>query len=153
MGIPSHFDSISDFRMEPFDSDRLIAFYDRMGFRDLKRRVQSRINSARKEKPKPRVTSTLGKVYDAILDGKDIDYVPPPTQKQRIPPKAAESNKIIVEDMNVLSEQNQSMGVVKGNQTRIEMAKESSLNLEDQFQNRTQYKAPPEDSEFDDVPF
>ena len=152
MGIPSHFDSISDFRMESFDSDRLIAFYDRMGFRDLKRRVQSRIKSAQKEKPKPRVTSTLGKVYDAILDGKDIDDVPK-IQKQSIPPKAAESNKIIVEDINILSDQNQSMEVGKGNQTQIEMAEESSLNLEDQFQNRTQYKAPPEDSEFDDVPF
>ena len=47
MSFPAHFDSVSDFRMEILDQDRLLKFYDRMGFRDLKRRVESRLPNVR----------------------------------------------------------------------------------------------------------
>ena len=45
MNIPSHFQRISDFRMEALNEDRLLAFYDRMEFHDLKKRVQNRIQN------------------------------------------------------------------------------------------------------------
>ncbi len=146
MDIPSHFNTISDFRMEPLNSDRLLKFYDRMGFRDLKRRVTSRINSAQKLKPKPQFTSRLGQTYDAMFEGKkdveDAKSNPP----QRIPPKAAEP-KIRTEgvgDSNNL-----------GNETRTLDQNElnDQLETEGQFGGQTQFIAPPDESDFDDVPF
>jgi hypothetical protein len=66
MSIPSHFETISEFRMEPFDSKRLIAFYERMGFRDLKQRVLNRIRSGSSQ-TNPSNSSKGGR-YDSILD-------------------------------------------------------------------------------------
>jgi DNA polymerase-1 len=43
MSFPKHFDGVSDFRMEKFDRERLLSFYDRMGFKDIKKRVKSRL--------------------------------------------------------------------------------------------------------------
>ena len=37
--------------MEPLDTDRLLAFYDRMGFRDLKRRVEGRLRGTKPRRP------------------------------------------------------------------------------------------------------
>ena len=51
--------------MEQFDSERLLAFYHRMGFRDLKRRVRSRIDHIQKKTP---VSSTTDR-YSSILEG------------------------------------------------------------------------------------
>jgi DNA polymerase-1 len=43
MSFPKHVDGVSDFRMEALDKDRLLNFYEKMGFRDLKDRAQSRL--------------------------------------------------------------------------------------------------------------
>jgi DNA polymerase-1 len=44
MTFPSSSTSVAELRMAPLDGDRLIAFYDSMGLKDLKRRVQARLN-------------------------------------------------------------------------------------------------------------
>ena len=67
MSIPPQFKTVSDFRMQPFDPDRLLQFYDRMGFRDLKKRVRSQIDfGKRTTQAKP--TTVPGR-YDSILEG------------------------------------------------------------------------------------
>ena len=69
MSIPSNFKTISEFRMAAFDQDRLFKFYDRMGFRDLKRRVKSQINFSQKsrESNKPIMSSGESDKYESIL--------------------------------------------------------------------------------------
>lgn len=41
--FPPGFQNVSDLHMEPLNGDRLLTFYDQMGFRDLKRRLQGRL--------------------------------------------------------------------------------------------------------------
>ena len=53
MSFPSQFNNVSDFRMEKLDSNRLLEFYERMGFRDIKRRLKSRL-SLQDKKQSPR---------------------------------------------------------------------------------------------------
>ena len=43
MSFPAHFASVSDFRMEKLDQERLLKFYESMGFQDLTKRVTSRL--------------------------------------------------------------------------------------------------------------
>ena len=50
MSFPSQFNNVSDFRMEKLDSKRLLDFYERMGFRDIKRRLKSRLSQQDKKK-------------------------------------------------------------------------------------------------------
>ena len=40
---PSQYSSLSDIRMEKFNEQRLLSFYDDMGLRDLKKRLQDRL--------------------------------------------------------------------------------------------------------------
>ncbi len=157
MGIPSNFETISEFRMEPLNSNRLIAFYDRMGFRDLKRRVRGRLESVKGKKLKPKASSRLGEVYDAMLDGKDVEYI---SQKQPVlapvpspppPPRAAEPKAIIENDIHSLGDNSNQIGKqTEENQSALGL---DPLKTYDQFQNRTEYQIPPDEREFDDVPF
>mmetsp|Transcript_22982 Transcript_22982/g.41478 ORF Transcript_22982/g.41478 Transcript_22982/m.41478 type:complete len:212 (-) Transcript_22982:2062-2697(-) len=41
--MPAHFDTISEFCMGELEPERLLAFYEEMGFWDLKRRFESRL--------------------------------------------------------------------------------------------------------------
>jgi hypothetical protein len=41
--MPAHFDTISEFCMGELEPKRLLAFYEEMGFWDLKRRFESRL--------------------------------------------------------------------------------------------------------------
>jgi DNA polymerase-1 len=43
MTFPQGMDKAGDLRMEGIDGDRLLKFYDQMGFKDLKRRVEGRL--------------------------------------------------------------------------------------------------------------
>lgn len=43
ISFPKDFKSVADLHMEPINGDRLLTFYDQMGFRDLKRRLQGRL--------------------------------------------------------------------------------------------------------------
>jgi len=56
----SQFDRVSDFRTQPLQIERLLKFYDHMGFKDLKERVKSRL---------PIIGTNDGR-YNDILDAK-----------------------------------------------------------------------------------
>lgn len=77
MSFPKHFDGVSDFRMESFDQERLLAFYTRMGFHDLKKRVESRLPNLGRRSPPP---STSTDKYSSILD--DVSPSPPSKKSQ-----------------------------------------------------------------------
>ncbi len=66
MSFPSHLTGVSDLRMEKLDPERLVKFYERMGFRDLKKRFKSRImNDARRTlSSTPQMTDK----YSAIME-------------------------------------------------------------------------------------
>lgn len=55
MSFPNGMDKASELRMEAIDGDRILAFYDVMGFRDLKRRVEGRLKQGG---PAPRRSSS-----------------------------------------------------------------------------------------------
>ena len=63
MSFPKHFDGVSDFRMESFNQERLLAFYTGMGFTELKKRVQSRLPNLGTRSPPPPTDR-----YSSILD-------------------------------------------------------------------------------------
>jgi hypothetical protein len=44
MTFPSSLTSAAELRMGPLDGDQLLAFYDSIGLKDLKRRVQAQLN-------------------------------------------------------------------------------------------------------------
>jgi DNA polymerase-1 len=44
MTFPGNLTSAAELRMAPLDGDQLLSFYDSMGLKDLKRRVQARLN-------------------------------------------------------------------------------------------------------------
>jgi 5'-3' exonuclease len=46
MTFPQGIAKVSDLQMAEFDSNRILAFYDAMGFRDLKRRFENRLNQS-----------------------------------------------------------------------------------------------------------
>jgi hypothetical protein len=67
--MPAHFDTISEFCMGELEPERLLAFYEEMGFWDLKRRFESRlmkrkegyimpISHASDASPKPPISHT-----------------------------------------------------------------------------------------------
>ena len=136
MSIPTHFNSISDFRMEAFDSERLLKFYDRMGFRDLKRRMQSRIEFARKKPMQYKSQSSnrndagvdaTTQTNDAIVDDKlsslsRYDSILEGTSLSKNDKPSTNSNSDI---------------------SRFSMRKKVDYN----------YTNPPEPEEFTDVPF
>lgn len=78
----SQFDTVSDFRTQPLQIERLLQFYDSMGFKDLKARVKSRL---------PFIGTNDGR-YNDILDSKsgsrskrnfndrNKSYKPPPSE-------------------------------------------------------------------------
>lgn len=78
----SQFDTVSDFRTQPLQIERLLQFYDSMGFKDLKSRVKSRL---------PFIGTNDGR-YNDILDSKsgsrskrnfndrNKSYKPPPSE-------------------------------------------------------------------------
>jgi DNA polymerase-1 len=47
MTFPDNVASASELRMAPMDGDRLLAFYEEMGLRDMKRRVEARLNQTK----------------------------------------------------------------------------------------------------------
>jgi 5'-3' exonuclease len=49
--VPIAMTKVTSLRMEPMNGDRLLAFYDEMGFRDLKRRVENRLTQTDRKKP------------------------------------------------------------------------------------------------------
>jgi DNA polymerase-1 len=54
MTFPESAPSVADLRMENMNRTRLLEFYEQMGFRDMKRRVEGRIVQAdRREKARP----------------------------------------------------------------------------------------------------
>jgi hypothetical protein len=61
MSLPDSFQGVSDFRMEPLDSGRLLGFYETMGFRDMKRRITDRLKLSAKLIP---AQVNAGKTYD-----------------------------------------------------------------------------------------
>lgn len=63
---------IGDLRMEPFDPDRILAFYDQMGFRELKRTFEFRLKGV---KAKRRVSS-YGRAKTTIPQPGDYSDVP-----------------------------------------------------------------------------
>lgn len=58
----SHYETVSDFRTELLQIERLLKFYDRMGFKDLKARVKSRLPKV------PSIISNNDGRYNAIFD-------------------------------------------------------------------------------------
>lgn len=80
----SQFDTVSDFRTQPLQIERLLQFYDNMGFKDLKARVKSRL---------PIIGTNDGR-YNDILDSKsgsrskrsfnhrNKSYKPPPSESE-----------------------------------------------------------------------
>ena len=54
MTFPDGVDQVSDLRMEAVDGDRLLKYYDDMGFRDLKFRVKNRLDGVKRKKPASR---------------------------------------------------------------------------------------------------
>ena len=48
MTFPDNLTSAAELRMEPMNGDRLLAFYEAMGLKDLKRRVQARLTQRKK---------------------------------------------------------------------------------------------------------
>ena len=59
MTFPEEVQSVQELRTQAFDKDRLMAFYDEMGFRDLKRRLTSLVENrqiARKKRSSKRQT-------------------------------------------------------------------------------------------------
>jgi 5'-3' exonuclease len=53
---------LTDWRMEPLNSDRIVAFYDEMGFKDIKRRFQNQLQRGTPHKPKPSRSNKREKV-------------------------------------------------------------------------------------------
>ena len=52
MTFPDGITQVSRLRMEAMDSDRLLTFYDQMGFKDLKRRFESRLTGSKIKRKK-----------------------------------------------------------------------------------------------------
>jgi hypothetical protein len=50
-GFPQNVDFVRELRMEPIDVDRLLAFYDEMGFKELKRTLQQRVKGIKISRP------------------------------------------------------------------------------------------------------
>ena len=122
--------------MDPFDSQRLLEFYDRMGFRDLKRRIQNRINT-KSQKPMETNSSISGR-YDSILEDKKGTRS---TSVSKQNSSFSERYDSILEDSNSNSTSSTDDPSVEGS------------SVGSQFGNYLEYKAPPEPDEFDDVPF
>ncbi len=75
-GLPDgEHQKVSDLRMEPIDPDRIIAFYDQMGFKDLKRSFQ---NSLKGLNVKRKKSSSYNKRVKATIptpeDYKDVPF-------------------------------------------------------------------------------
>jgi len=58
MTFPDNLNSAAELRMAPMDGDRLLAFYEDMGLKDMKRRVEARLNQ------KKAVRTSNGKKYN-----------------------------------------------------------------------------------------
>ena len=65
--------NLTEWRTEPLDTDRLFSFYDEMGFRDLKRRLQ---NSLQRGTPRKRPKSRSGKEKVEVPNPEDFLDVP-----------------------------------------------------------------------------
>lgn len=139
MSIPSHFKHVSDFRMEKFNPDRLLSFYDRMGFRDLKKRMKNRISSASSDNDRRNVlsssSSTNSKYYDSILERKSVGT------------SRSQSTSISERYGSILETNGSSDDDIVG--TTPSIGGDKSLY----FSNATNYTAPPEPEEYTDVPF
>lgn len=49
-GFPEGFQSVEKLRVEPLDTDRILAFYDEMGFRALRRQLETRIDGLKRSR-------------------------------------------------------------------------------------------------------
>jgi DNA polymerase-1 len=52
MTFPEDMANVSDLRMEPMNRERLLDFFETMGFRDLKRRFQNRLDQLDRKRPR-----------------------------------------------------------------------------------------------------
>ena len=50
-GFPDGVTTVTELRMDPMDGDRILAFYDQMGFRTLKRTLEGRLKGRKIKKP------------------------------------------------------------------------------------------------------
>jgi DNA polymerase-1 len=53
MGLSEDFENLTDLRMEVMDPDRILAFYNEMGFRQLKRHLEQRLKGMKPTRGKP----------------------------------------------------------------------------------------------------
>ncbi len=132
MSFPTHLESVSDIRMERFDSDRLIKFYERMGFKDLKKRVRSRLPN--NKLPPPSVLDRYSSMSeDTKAKGKRRTRKPAPSLLDRY------SNIADVATSEAKSD-----------------SKPHSVTKLDKgydFSSPSTFKQPPKPEDFSDVPF
>ena len=140
MSIPSHFRSVKEFRMEALNEDRLLAFYDRMGFRDLKKRIKNKIKFGR-QTTSNNSGITSGR-YDSILEGSSKLKGNSETVSKPRPPKKADA----------FSQRYASILEPKSSSIGTPSLLDNSAQR-DAFQVEANYTRPPEADEFDDVPF
>ena len=134
MTIPAHFGSISEFRMESLNTDRLLAFYERMGFSDLKRRVENRISfPPRAGVTKNDATATPTTITTPIASNGPSKYY-----------------DSIMEEASLKS----------GNNGNTEPSARSNSDDDDdvggggiEFSNSANFSKPPKPDEYNDVPF
>ncbi len=150
MSIPSRFKLVSDFRMEKFNPDRLLSFYDRMGFQDLKKRMKSRISSASSDNDKRNVlsssSSTINKYYDSILE------------RKRDVTSRSQSSSISERYGSILETHGSSDDDIVGTTPSMggdNKIDDDHLGLDQSlcFSDATNYTVPPEPEEYTDVPF
>jgi DNA polymerase I len=75
MTFPGNLTSAAELHMAPLDGDRLLAFYDSMGFKDLKRRVEARLN-------RPKASGAAAK---RSFSKKPLAVVPTPDDYKDVP--------------------------------------------------------------------
>ena len=75
MTFPGNLTSAAELRMAPLDGDRLLAFYDSMGLKDLKRRVEARLNRP----------TTSGATSKRSYSRKPLAVIPTPHDYKDVP--------------------------------------------------------------------
>ncbi len=129
MSFPTHLESVSDIRMERFDSDRLIKFYERMGFKDLKKRVRSRLPN--NKQPPPSVLDRYSSISEDAK-GKRRARKPAPSLLDRY--------SSIADDTNSQAE------------SKSKPQPETKYDKGNGF-STPNFKQPPKPEDFSDVPF
>jgi hypothetical protein len=75
LGLPDGIHQrISDLRMETIDPDRIIAFYDQMGFKELKRTFQNSLNGLKLKKKASSYSKRSKATIPTPDDYKDVPF-------------------------------------------------------------------------------